>query len=113
MLNSIDNFMRGFYESGTTFFQGFGAVVAGGLLFKAFDAATTEQHKSYYLTGAIVTVVVFVLLHLRYRKVVIEQPQKTQQASFNKNTTVIQEGTIGTSAHQEANNNEGGSIHQK
>jgi hypothetical protein len=113
MLKGIDDFLKGLYESGATFFQGFGTLIAATLLFKAFEKTATEQDKQYYLFGAVVTIVVFVLLHLRYKKANSAQPNKVQKANFNKNATIIQEGSTLNASNQEANNNEGGSITQK
>lgn len=113
MVNGIDVFLKGLYETGAGFFQGFGAVIAGGLLFKALDKTTSESEKNYYWLGVAVTVIIFVLLHLRYRKVDIVSPHKKQTANFNENTTITQKGTVGTSSEQEANNNKGGIINQE
>jgi hypothetical protein len=113
MLKGIDDFFKGFYESGSTFFQGFGALLAGGLVFKAFEKNVIELHSQLYLFAAVMTIWVFIVLHLKYKKASIEQPNKTQKANFNKNTTIVQEGSTLTSSNQEANSNEGGSITQK
>lgn len=113
MFKGLDIFLKGLYESGATYFQGFGAVIAGGLIFKIFDKTTTEQEKTYYWIGVVMTIILFVLLHLRYKKADSTQVQKKQQANFNENTSITQKASRGMSSEQEANNNKGSVINQE
>ena len=113
MLKKIDLFFENFYESGATFFQGFGALIAVGFIFKTFDKENTLQDKLSYWICAAITLTVFILINLRYRKKSPQKAEIIQKANTNKNVVIIQESKSEATSHQEANNNEGGSIHQK